>query len=108
MRLYGIECTIERGAFTNERTFQIPLSDAVTTHDGRTDGQLVGTAHRDHLRDANKQPLDEDSPSYGTTMDGLVLCRKLSDLPDGRALVEVPSADIIFVPKDALDPVEQG
>ena len=68
MRIYAIECSIERGAFTNERTFQIPLSDEITTFDGRRQGQLVGTAHKDHLLDENKQPLDEDSPAYGTTM----------------------------------------
>jgi len=108
MRLYAIECTIERGAFSNERTFRIPLSDEVTTFDGRREGQLVGTAHRDHLLDEKKKRLGEDRPQYGSPIRGYVLCRKIRCLPDSRVVAEVPSADVIHVSEDSLDLVEQG
>jgi hypothetical protein len=98
---YYIACQIERGAFTNERTFEIELSDNIT-HQGERNGIMVGTAHASHLRTSQRQGLGEDEPSYGQTIDGFVQCRIIRELPSGWVLVEVPSADVIHVSKDSL------
>ncbi len=103
---YYIACTIEHGAFTNERVFEIELGDKIKTYAGEAAGRLVGTAHTDHLRDEKKAPLHEDEPGYGTTIEGYVLCRKLKELPGGWVIVEVPSADVIHVSEDFLIPTD--
>lgn len=101
---YYIACTIEHGAFTNERVFEIALSDKIRTYEGEQSGRLVGTAHTEHLLDQGKKPLDEDQPGYGSTIEGFVLCRKLRELSAGWVIVEVPSADVIHVSQDSLVP----
>jgi hypothetical protein len=103
---YYIACQIERGAFTNERTFEIELSEHVT-YQGENEGKLVGTAHASHLRTSKRQRLREDEPSYAETIDGFVLCRVLRELADEWVLVEVPSADVIHVSKDSLVSADQ-
>ena len=103
---YFIPCKIERGAFTTERTFHIPLSPNVV-FEGDKEGELVGTAHLDHLRDAGKRPLAEDAPPYGEIVDGYVLGRKIRDMAAGM-LVEVPSADVIHVSAEVLITTEAG
>ena len=100
--LYYIACTIEHGAFTKERVFDIQLSEKIRTYDGTIGGKLVGTAHTDHLRDRYKQRLQEDEPGFGNSVEGFVLCRKLRELDEGWVIVEVPSADVIHVSEDAL------
>lgn len=100
--LYYIACTIEHGAFTNERVFEIELSSKIKAYDGDESGKLVGTAHTDHLRDQDKAPLGEDQPGFGRTISGFVLCRKLKELGGGWVIVEVPSADVIHVSEDSL------
>lgn len=104
--LYYIACTIERGAFTNERTFEIELSETIKLP-GEQEGKLVGTAHADHLRNGDKTPLAEDEPQFGNVIKGFVLCRKIRDLPKNWVLAEVPSADMIHVSADSLAPVLQ-
>lgn len=106
-RYYYIGCEIERGAFTNERTFEIQLSNQIT-YQGDQEGKLVGTAHASHLRTSAKQPLDEDDPRYGETIEGFVQCRVIRELPKERVLVEVPSADVIHVSRDSLISADQG
>ncbi len=100
--LYYIACTIECGAFSSERVFEIALSERIKTYEGETSGKLVGTAHADHLRDNDRQPLAEGQPGYGEKLDGFVLCQKLKDLGRGWAIAEVPSADVIHVAQDSL------
>jgi len=100
-KFYYIQCRIERGAFTNERTFEIDLSDQVR-YGGEREGQLVGTAHVAHLRKGNQEAITEDDPSYGEVIRGFVRCRLIRDLPAGWVMVEVPSADVIHVSKSAL------
>ena len=100
-----IKCKIERGAFEAERMFEIELSDNVV-FGGESTGILVGTAHSDHLRDGERKPLDEDTPGYGEAIDGYVCCRKIRDLSDDWALVEVPSADVIHVAVNSLIPAD--
>ena len=100
--LYCIACTIEHGAFARERVFGIQLSEKIRTHDGTTVGNLVGTAHPDHLRDRHKQRLQEDEPGAGNSVEGFVLCRKLREMDEGWVIVEVPSADALYVSEDAL------
>lgn len=102
--LFCIACTIEHGAFTKERVFEIKLSDKIKTYKGTQTGKLVGTAHTDHLRDQDAAPLGEDQPGYGHTIEGFVLCKKLRDLGKGWAIVEVPSADVIHVSEESLIP----
>ena len=100
-KYFYIACRIERGAFTNERTFEIELSDRIT-YRGEREGKLVGTAHASHLRTPERKPFTEDEPPYGETVEGFVQCRIIRELPTGWVLVEVPSADVIHVSKDSL------
>ncbi|MGD0899407.1 MAG: hypothetical protein ABR915_16340 [Thermoguttaceae bacterium] len=102
---YCIGCKIERGAFTNERTFTLELSPRLT-YEGGNEGRLVGTAHFEYLRDENKKPLSPDDPPYGITIEGFVLCRTIRELKDGWIVVEVPSADIIHISMDDLVPAD--
>ena len=99
---YCIACKIERGAFTNERTFEISLSKDIATLDGKVDGVLVGTAHYEYLRSSAKQQLSEDEPGYGEPIKGFVLCRVLQEIGKGRVVVEVPSADVMYVSEESL------
>ena len=100
--LFCIACTIEHGAFTEERVFEIQLSDKIKASEGGDTGKLVGTAHTDHLRDQDRNRLQEDQPGYGNSIKGFVLCRKLRELAGGWVIVEVPSADVIHVSEDSL------
>jgi hypothetical protein len=88
-----LPCTIERGGFTSERTFELQLD---------SEDKLVGTAYFEYLLDERKRTLDEDTPGFGSPIKGFVVCRKIADLGADRALVEVPSADVIQVPSDDL------
>lgn len=103
-KFYYIKCSIESGAFSRERIFEIQLSEKVK-YKGATSGKLVGTAHPDHLCDSNQEALGEDQPVYGKTIRGLVLCQKLKELSGGWIVVEVPSADVIHVAEDSLIPI---
>lgn len=100
--IFCIACKIEHGAFTNERVFEIELSDKIKTYEEGSTGKLIGTAHADHLRDQNKGRLGEDEPGYGNSIDGFVLCRKLRESTKGWVIVEVPSADVIHISEDSL------
>lgn len=95
---FHIACTIERGGFTTERTFEI------NTHDGK----IIGTAYIEHLCGADKKPLPEDEPQYGEKLDGFVKCRKIRDIDESTVLVEVPSADVVHVSAKDLIEVECG
>lgn len=93
---FHIACSIERGGFTTERTFEIETGD----------GRLVGTAYIEHLCDEHRQPLSEDEPPYGEKIRGFVKCRKIRETNDGKVLVEVPSADVIHVSAEDLIEME--
>jgi len=101
-----VPCKIERGAFTQERTFHISLSDDIV-FEGEHEGELIGTAHLDYLRNAENRSLGEDDPPYGEVIDGYVTGRKIRQLGD-RVLVEVPSADVIHVSPDSLISADRG
>lgn len=92
-----IACTIERGGFSSERTFEIDLSEG---------GKLAGIANVGHVLDQNKSSLDEDTPAYGETIDGFVKCRKFRPNGPGEALIEVPSADVIHVSDRELTAID--
>ena len=92
-----VPCTIERSAFSTERTFRVELHD---------NGSLVGTANVLYLRDASQQPLDRDTPALGETLDGFVQCRVVGVPGDGTILIELPSAEVIHIPADDLVLVE--
>lgn len=87
-----IPCTIERGAFSNERIFKIKLPAGK--------GSLFGTANVRYLRDEEKKPIQE-APTFGE-MQGYVRCHVIKNLNDGTVAVEVPSTDTIHVPADEL------
>ncbi|MBW3541282.1 MAG: hypothetical protein KY476_13525 [Planctomycetes bacterium] len=93
MQEFLIPCTIERGGFSSERTFELPHAQ----------GKLVGMAFVEHLFDENRQPLADENPSYGEQIRGFVKCRVIERF-DSRVLVEVPSTDVINVPQDELQP----
>jgi hypothetical protein len=92
MPFHFIPCQIERGGFSSERTFTIKLADG---------NALVGTAHVDHLRSEDREPLDDGQPPFGTVLEGFVQCREIENRGD-IVIVEVPSADVIQVPREEL------
>lgn len=92
---YFIECAIERGGFSSERTFEIDLGE---------NGRLVGMANVEYFRDADKEPLDDETPQYGEKLMGYVACRKIRQTGDGQVLIEVPSSDMIHVQDEVLIP----
>lgn len=101
MHKFYIACQIELGAFTNERTFEIELSENINFQ-GETTGKLVGTAHVSHLQTSEQQPFNEGEPPYNEKVGGFVQCKTIRQLSPELFQVEVPSADIIHVSKDAL------
>lgn len=91
---FFIPCMIERGGFSGERTFEIKTDDG---------GKLVGTADISYLRTESKGRLDDDTPSYGDVIKGFVACKRIEGKErHGMILVEVPSADMIYVSSDDL------
>ncbi|MBN2581309.1 MAG: hypothetical protein JXB10_20175 [Pirellulales bacterium] len=90
---YLLPCSIERGGFSSERTFEIDLGPGK---------KLVGTAFVEYLLDREKKPLDENIPGYGAAVNGYVVCRKMRNLANNQVQVEVPSADVIEVSADSL------
>lgn len=86
-----IDCTIERGGFSNERTFEIDAGNGEL---------LVGTAHVQYLRDQNKTALDDDTPGYSEKINGYVACKVIEKSLDGSIRVELPSSDVIHVPSE--------
>jgi hypothetical protein len=91
-KFFLIRCTIERGGFSSERTFQIKTDE----------GQLIGTADVEHLRDQYKHKLSDDEPPLGTSIDGFVKCRLIRMIDKNSALVDLPSTDVAHVPADEL------
>lgn len=91
---YFIPCAIERGGFSSERTFEIDTNDG---------GKLVGTANVEYLRTESRRSLNDDTPEYGEIIKGFVACRQIEGAErDGMILVEVPSADMIYVSSEDL------
>ena len=90
---FYIRCTIERGGFTSERTFEISLPEGE---------KLIGTAYIEHLCGADKKSLPEDEPGFGKVIVGYVKCRKIRDLDESKVMIEVPSADVIHVAAEDL------
>ena len=93
--IFLINCMIDRGGFLSERTFEIEMPRG---------GKLIGTANVKYLVDNKKKPLDDDTPEYGNMINGFVQCRKLEE-KDGAVLIELPGADVIYVPESELIPL---
>ncbi len=93
MQVFWIQCKIERGGFSSERTFEIETPQ----------GKVVGTAFVAHLSDENRKPLGPDIPPVGEQIKGFVKCRIIRR-KDDQALVEFPSTDVMYVPSDELVP----
>ena len=91
-QLSFVPCLIERGGFSSERTFEISIS-------GRT---LIGTAYVEYLRDSHGRRIDENVPSFGESIPGLVQCRVIRDLDSQMVQIEVPSTDVMALPKEML------
>jgi hypothetical protein len=91
MPYFFVPCRIERGGFSSERTFSLD----------REDHTLSGTANVRYLRDANGQPLGDEQPPFGQEIAGFVQCRRIK-AEDDRVFVEVPSTDLIALPKGSL------
>ena len=87
-KLFHIRCTIERGGFSSERTFEVRTSDG---------GKLVGTADIQHLCDENQEPLGDDEPPCGVVISGYVKCRLIRQGDNQTVLVDLPSDDVIYV-----------
>jgi hypothetical protein len=92
-QFYLMECMIESGGFSGEKTFEIDVPNG---------DRLIGTASIDYVRDENRQPLDEATPGYGERIRGFVVCRKIRQTDGNRILIEVPSTDVIHVDSDVL------
>ena len=92
---FFMRCKIGHGGFSSERRFEIELPGGEN---------LVGTAYVEYLVDSDKKPLPEDEPAYGKEIDGFVKCRKIR-VDGDRILVEVPSADILRVTENELEPM---
>lgn len=87
-----IPCTIERGGFSSERTFSIPLD--------KGEEVIVGCADTHHVRDSawNRIP---DKPVNESPVNGYVKCQVLRK-EKGCVLVEVPSRHIFTVDESLL------
>ena len=96
MQMYWIPCKIERGGFSSERTFEIKLANGDI---------LAGTAFVRYFLDKHRQPLDEDLPQYNEPLDGFAKCRVVRQISDDEVLIDLPSSDVIRVPKGELQQV---
>jgi hypothetical protein len=93
MPVHFVPCRIARGGFSSERTFFIDVEGEERV--------LCGTAHLDYLRDADRQPIGDEQPLPGEEISGFVQCREIESA-DGRVVVEVPSTDLLEMPRDNL------
>ncbi len=87
-----IPCTIERGGFSSEWVFTIPL--------GKGEEVIVGCSDTHHIRDSawNRIP---DKPVNESPVSGYVKCKVLK-IESGRVLVEVPSRHIFTIDESLL------
>jgi hypothetical protein len=88
-----VRCNIERGGFSSERTFEIELADG---------DRVVGTANVQHFLDNEGRPLDDDVPPFGVTLHGMVRCRVIEQIDERTAIVDIPSFDLVEVPRDSI------
>lgn len=92
MRAFGyIPCTIERGGFSSERTFSIPIE--------KGEEVIIGCSDVSHLLDANKQPIIDGTQHIGGAVSGFVACLILRQVDAATVLVEVPSREIFTIPE---------
>lgn len=88
-----VPCTIRRGGFSSERTFELKLPSGE---------KLVGLSYVEYLRDQNWDALDKDTPASGQTIEGFVQCRIVQQVDQDSVLIEVPSSDVIRYPANTL------
>ncbi len=88
-----IHCTIENTGFSSERRFEVSLG---------SEGKAVGTAYVEYLKNANNQPIEDDEPEYGKSIDGFVQCRVIKR-HGATYVIEFPSTDVFHVPAEALE-----
>ena len=87
---YCIPCTIDRGGFSNERTFEFNLTNG---------GLAVGLSDIEHLMDSTFQKLRPNDCLTPTK--GYVKCRTLkSDAT--RVLVDVPQGETYTILRSQL------
>jgi hypothetical protein len=92
-----VQCRVQRGAFSQERIFEVDLEDG---------GMLVGAANLAHLRDATGQALGDTVPDYDDEIDGFVECRKIENVGTDKAIVEFASSDVCQVRAARLQPIK--
>lgn len=90
---HAVNCIIERGGFSSERTFQIKLAN---------EEMAVGTANVEYLRTKDWGELDDETPAYGEAIEGYVMCRVIERINENTVKIDVPSFDLVIVPQDIL------
>jgi hypothetical protein len=88
VQLIALPCRITRGAFSNERVFEIDLPD--------TSEPYVGAASRQYCWDQEGRALGESDPEEGAIVDGQVAARLLEKRGE-KVLVSIPDGEVIVV-----------
>lgn len=92
---YLIPCTIERGGFKSERTFQVDLSP----------NAYVGIAYVEHFLSEGRQPLETGELTEKQPVVGFVKCRLVRDSGSNQVLVQVPDGELLKLDRDKIQRV---
>src|SRR5438067_1833642 len=87
----ALPCEISRGGFSDERIFKVRILK----------GEYTGVASRRYCWDQNDEPLEEDEPSTGETIQGKVAARVL-EVTSAAVLVSVPDGEVVTVNRSQL------
>src|SRR5438552_538894 len=93
-----IACRIARSAFSEERVFYVPLAGG---------GEHVGAASRQYCFTRKHQPLEEEQPTRGKTMDGRIAAILIREEGD-HCLVSLPDGEVVMVRKDQASELKEG
>jgi hypothetical protein len=95
VRLIALPCRISKGAFSDERVFEIDLPDAPEPY--------VGAASRQYCWDQEGRPLSKDDPEEGVAIHGKIAARLLGNRGE-KALVSIPDGEVIVVNANQVIP----
>jgi hypothetical protein len=98
-RSFSLECSIQRGAFSDERIVSIPNPGGEA---------YVGIASRQYCWKENDTPLGETEPNEGETIEGKVAARVIKANGSGKVLVSIPDGEVIAVRPEQLKRRPQG
>jgi hypothetical protein len=86
-----VKCTVYRGAFSDERVFEVPEAEI----DDQTGYTGVAPLHYFQKQDAN--PFSASEPAPGQNLPGMLAARMISNGGD-KARVAIPDGEGITVP----------